>query len=146
MKNSTLTIATILWLTTPFLPSCNSSTDKMEDKKEAVLEINEKLEVAQEEFLAEVENFKKETTEKIKANDKMIADFEVKMEKSKEEVKLIYKEKVEKLKKMNEELKKRLEEYKVDDKTKWEQFKVEFNSDMKRFGEAFKNLTVDNEK
>ena len=39
-----------------------------------------------------------------------------------------------------------MDDYKESGKEKWEAFKVEFNSDMQRLGDSFKNFTTDDKK
>jgi chromosome segregation ATPase len=95
----------------------------------------------------ELQEFRKETNEKIKENEKTIADFKDKMSKEKQEVREKYDKKIEQAEKKNKELKKRLAEYKEENsKSNWTSFKAEFNHDMDELGKSLKDLTVNNVK
>lgn len=128
------------------LTGCNTPAKKVEAAKENVTEAQKDLEKANEEYQVEIENYRKETLQKITDNDKIIADFKVKIEHEKKDIKVEYEKRVDELAKKNIEMKKKLDDYKADGKEKWEKFKAEFSHDMDELGQAFKDLTVKNVK
>lgn len=135
-----------LGISTLALASCNNSSDKVKNAEAAVTKADSNLIDANQEYLTEVENYKKETTEKIAANDKSIAEFKARVAQEKKSARADYLTKVEKLEKKNSDLKKRMDDYKAQSKEQWEGFKTEFNHDMDEIGNAFKDLTVKNVK
>ena len=90
--------------------------------------------------------FKTEQEAKIAANDKIIADYKVKMTNSKGKLLATYDKKVDALETKNKELMTKLNEYKDEGKDAWEKFKSEFSRDTDELGSALKNFTVDNKK
>lgn len=141
MKKSILSIAII---TTTLLTSCNNSTEKVENAQAAVVEANENLDEANQEYLADIETYRTETSEKIAANEKSIADFKLRVENEKKEAKSEYKKKIAELEQKNSDMKKTMDDYKAEGKDKWESFKTEFSHDMDELGKAFSDLGTNN--
>ncbi|MDY0151153.1 MAG: hypothetical protein RBS43_02630 [Candidatus Cloacimonas sp.] len=90
--------------------------------------------------------FKAEKETQIAANDKIIADYKVKMTNSKGKLLAAYDKKIDVLEAKNKELKAKLDGYKDEGKDSWEKFKSEFNRDTDELGTALKNFTVNNKK
>lgn len=143
MKNSILTIAVI---TSTLLMSCGTKAEKVENAEVNVVEANQDLNKANEDYLIEVEEYKKETAAKIEANERSIADFKLRVEKEKKEAKADYKAKIAALEQKNSDMKKTMDDYKADGREKWESFKTEFNHDMEELGQAFSDLGKNNVK
>lgn len=145
MKKSILILAAFT-LITGIITSCNTNTpaQKVENAQDAATEANKDLEKANEEYLADMKNYRKQMAEKIEANDQKIAEFKASIENEKEEAKAGYKEKIAALEQKNSDMKMKMDNYKEEGKDKWEVFKVEFNNDMDNLGKAFKDLTVKN--
>ena len=114
---------------------------KAADQKLAVDQLNETV-AGQDEWQA----FKTMQEAKIAANDKIIADYKVKMTNSKGKLLKNYDKKVDVLEARNKEMKAKLAEYKDEGVESWETFKNEFNRDIVELGGALKNFTVDNTK
>ena len=144
MKKSILTLAAVAFTAVTTLTSCNSPAKKVEQAQENVNEANKDLAKANEEYLADIESYRKETAEKIAANDRSIAEFNSRIKEQKREAAADYKLKVAKLEQKNSDMKKQMDEYKAEGKESWEKFKIEFNHDMEELGKAFKDLTVKN--
>jgi chromosome segregation ATPase len=127
---------------------CNTNTpaEKVTNAQKDVNEANKDLDAANKAYLADIENYKKETSEKIMANDKAIADFKARIETEKKDAKANYLKQVADLEQKNSDMKKKMDDYKADNKEKWEIFKQEFNHDMDELGAAFKGLTIKNVK
>jgi hypothetical protein len=145
MKKLIFTITASILLTGAIFTSCNTAAEKVENAKDKSVKADEDFNIANEEYLADVENFKKETTVKIDTNKQMIADFNLKIASAKKDARAYYVEQITILEQKNIAMKEKLDAYKVSGKDNWETFKTEFSSDMDELGEAFKNFTVKNE-
>ena len=146
MKKSILTLTISALITGAILTSCSSPEQKVENAENNVIEAKTDLNEANDEYLADVEKYKKETEEKIAANDKSIAEFNARKENQKKEVRDEYNKKIAELERKNSDMEKKMADYKVDGKENWEKFKAEFSRDMDELGKAFKDLTVNNVK
>jgi septal ring factor EnvC (AmiA/AmiB activator) len=111
-----------------------------------VAKAQEDLDKANKEYLADIESYRKETLDKIVANDRSIAEFVAKIENEKEEEKAEYQKKISELRQKNNKMKDKMNEYKAEGRDKWQIFKSEFNHDMNELGKAFKDLVVKNTK
>jgi len=146
MKKTILVFAAIACISGPLLTSCNTPSEKVENAQEDVKDAKMDLKEANEDYLVDVENYRKETAEKIAANNQSIAEFKARKEADKKEAREEYNEKVAKLEQKNTDLQKKMDDYKMDGKDNWEKFKIEFNHDMEELGQSFKDLTVKNTK
>ncbi len=146
MKKTILVFAAIACISGPLLTGCNTSSEKVEHAQEDVKDAKMDLKEAKEDYLVDVENYRKETAEKIEANNQSIAEFKARKEADKKEAREEYNEKVAKLEQKNTDLQKKMDDYKMDGKDNWEKFKIEFNHDMEELGQSFKDLTVKNTK
>lgn len=146
MKKSILIFTSVTLLSGMVFLGCKSTSEKVDNAEQAVIDANSELEQANQEYLADIENYRTETSSKIEANNQSIADFNLRIEKEKKEVKDDYKKKIAELESKNSDMKKKMDEYKADGKEKWEAFKTEFSHDMDELGAAFKDLTVENVK
>lgn len=144
MKKSIFVITASALIGTSILTSCSTSAEKVENAQDKVSEATLDLDKANEEYLVDIENYRKETEAKIAANDKSIAEFNARIENEKNEAKADYKKKIAELEQKNSDIKKKMAEYKAEGKEKWELFKTEFGRDMDELGKAFKDLTVKN--
>src|SRR5581483_12147060 len=122
-----------------FLSGCNTPTEKLENAKEKANEANSNLDKANLDYKTDVENYRKETTAKIAANDKSIADFKARIESDKQDAKNDYNKKVAELEQKNTDMKKKMDDYQLAGKEKWELFKVEFSHSMDELAKAFKD-------
>jgi chromosome segregation ATPase len=139
-------LALVLLVAAAFLTSCNSPAQKLEAAQENVKDANKDLDKANEAYLKEIEDYRKESAAKISANDKSIAAFNARIENEKKEVRDEYKKKIAELEQKNTDVKKRLDGYKADGKDNWANFKQEFSRDMDALGKALKDLTVSSTK
>jgi hypothetical protein len=146
MTKSILKITAVLFATSLVATGCNTPAEKVEHAQENVTEANNDLNKANEAYLADVETYRIETTNKINSNNQSIIDFNARIDGQKKEAKADYRKKVAELETKNSDMKKRMEDYKADSKENWESFKTEFNHDMDELGNAFRDLTIDNKK
>lgn len=146
MKKTFLVFTASAFIATLALTSCNSPAEKVENAKEEVKDAKEDLVDANQEYLAEIDTYRRETADKIAANEKSAAEFRERIKDDKKEAKAEYNEKIAKLEEKNSDMRKRMDDYQADGKENWEKFKTEFNHDMDEIGAAFKDLTVKNVK
>lgn len=144
MKRSILALAAGTFIAGAIIYSCKSPEEKVENAEENVIEARKNLDLANEEYLREIENYKIETAKEVEANEKAIADLEESIEHGKVAVKTEYKQKLVALKQKNHEMKEKMENYRAEGKEKWESFKAEFKHDMDEMGQAFRDLGKDN--
>ncbi|OIR05675.1 hypothetical protein GALL_121100 [mine drainage metagenome] len=144
MKKSIVVLAVSTLIGGGILISCNTPAEKVENAENKVAEANSNLDSANAAYLADIENYRKETAAKIAANEKSVAEFNARIESEKNETRADYKKKIAELNKKNSDMKKRMDDYKADGKDKWQIFKAEFSHDMDGLGKAFKDLTVKN--
>ncbi len=135
--------ATTIILVGATITSCTSTpAEKVSNAQKEVTQATKDLEAANKAYLADIETYRKETADKVTANDKAIADFKVRIETQKQSAKGTYQKQIMELEQKNTDMKKKMDDYKVDTKEKWEAFKSEFSHDMEDLGNAFKGLTV----
>jgi type VI protein secretion system component VasK len=84
-----------------------------------------------------IDQFKKESEEKITANEKNIAAIKAKN-------KAMSDNKLAELEQKNKELKEILANYKEDGNEQWEAFRAEFSRDMDELGKVFSDSLVNN--
>lgn len=146
MKKSILALAVFTFISATAVLSCTSPSEKVENAETNVEEANKDLEKANDDYLTEVESYRKQTDEKIIANEQSIKEFNARIANEKKEAKAAYQKKIAELEQKNSDMKKKMDDYKQDGKENWEKFKTEFNRDMDELGKAFKDLTVKNVK
>ena len=137
MKYTILILVVTVFMTGIILSSCQSSTKKVENARNKVIEAELGLNQA---LKDSIQQYKKESEEKISYYEKSIAEFKAKIANRKKEDKAIYEKKLAMLEQKNTELKKILSDYKDEGQDKWTSFKNEFNHDMDELGKAFKDL------
>ncbi len=140
MKKSILILASLMLITSSFLVSCNTSAEKVENAEQNVMEANQDLDNANIEYLAEVEEYRTQTADKIAANNKSIAEFKARIAVEKLDAQVAYNHKIIVLEQKNSDLKKKMDVFKAESKEQWENFKVEFSKDMDELGTAFGNF------
>ena len=144
MKKSILTVAT--FITAVMITSCGTSEQKVENAKEEAIEAAANLNEANEEYMADMEAYRKATNEKIEANDQSIAEFKKRIENEKKEAKADYNKRIDELEKKNSDIKKKMADYKANGKASWELFKAEFNRDMDELANAITSFGEKNNK
>ncbi|MDP2089552.1 MAG: peptidase M23 [Flavobacteriaceae bacterium] len=140
MKKSILLMAAFTFITGAILTSCNTPAEKVDNAEKNVVKANKDLDKANQEYLADVEKYRKETADKIAANDKSIAEFKARIAHEKKDAQVAYQKKIAVLEQKNSDLKKKIDAYKAEGKEQWEKFKIEFSKDMDELGTAFVNF------
>ncbi len=146
MKKSILALAASTLIASAILTGCSTPSQKVENAQNDVTAANKDLDQANKEYLADIEKYRKETADKIAANDRSIAEFKARIENKKRDAQADYKKRIAGLEQKNSDMKKKMDDYKAEGKDKWEKFKTELKHDMDELGEAFKDLTVKNVK
>lgn len=146
MKKNIYYFTAALFTSAMIAGGCRNSSEKVEKAKENVTDERQDLLNAERDYTVAIEQFRKETNEKIMTNEKNIAELKEKIEKEDKSSSTERKKEIARLESLNEALKNRLKEYKENGKEGWESFKREFNHDMDELGKALKDLTVNNEK
>lgn len=138
------TLALVALITVALYTSCKTPAQKVEKAEDKVTEANQNLQSATNDYLADIENYKIETASKIEANNKSIAEFNVRVLNQKEAVRAKYFKRIAALEQKNTDLKKRMEDYKASGKENWEHFKQEFKTEMDDLGKSFQNVFINN--
>lgn len=129
----TLTAGTIV-------TSCSTPAEKVEKEQTNVENAEDDLIEANKEYFEEIEEYKREKSEKIAANDKTIMEFKARIDAQKKEAKNDYVKKITELENKNSDLKMKMENYKEDGKANWEKFQNEFNKEMEDLGNSFNEI------
>lgn len=146
MYKSILVAAVSVIATGAITTSCNSSAENVKEKREEIKDAKHDLKVAKEEYIEDVNNYKKDKAENILENEKIIADLKVKYELEKKNSKNAYGTQIAELEMKNAEMKIKMNSYQPSGQENWIKFKREFSHDMDELGRAFKDLTVNNSK
>lgn len=141
MKKQKVILAIIGSVAGVFLSSCQSKEKKLENAQENVVEANEDLDKAQEEYRMDQENHLHE-------NEMMIETYKNNEKELKEDIRADYHRKVDSLEMKNKDLRVKLNAYDKKDKDneRWESFKHEFNHDMEELKNSFKDIGKNNVK
>lgn len=134
MKSSIVVLAATGLLAGILISGCASSSDR------EVATSKQEAREARAEHRAEWKAFKRESEQKIDANQAKIDEFKEKMDNAGPERKARYADRVAKLEQKNSDLRKRLEGYQDREPSKWEEFKTNFKHDMDGVGEAMSDL------
>ncbi len=146
MKKIYSILIILMFVSIAAITSCKTPAQKVASAKKDVREANKDLDKAQEVYMAEVQAYRRETADRISANDRSIAEFRTRIENEREDVKADYRRRIAVLEQKNSDSKRRMDDYKADGREKWQNFKMEFNRDMDELGKALKDLTVKNNK
>ena len=146
MKPSIITLTLFALFASAVFTSCETPAQKVDSAQTEVAKANVKLDNAREAYLIDIENYRKETADRIAENDKSIAEYKTMVAQQKKESKASYEKSIADLELQNDNMKRKMDDYKADGKDKWEAFKSEFNGDMSRLGQSFKDFTVKNKK
>ncbi len=146
MKKSILILASITIITSLTLTSCSTSSEKVENAEQAVIDADNDLDKAKKDYTEEYNKFKLESDEKITANEKLIADLKEYSKNKKKEAKIEYEKSIDNLEVMNNVMKEKINDYQDEGNDQWQSFKDEFNHDMLELGQAINDLNIKNVK
>ena len=110
MKKSIFTLVVSTVISVTVIVSCSSSAKKVENAQENVTEANKDLEKANNDYLAEIVEYRKETADKIAANNLSATEFNNRIANEKKEAKADYKKKIAELEQKNGDMKKKMDD------------------------------------
>jgi len=145
MKNMMLIISIAAIPSLTLLTNCKSPAEKVETASSEVTEANDDLAKANQEYMADMELYKKETAEQIEKNNLKIVELKAENEKEKAKDKKEMAKRIADLNQKNVTMKEKLAAYKEEGKDNWDRFKTEFNHDMDGLGKAIQDIGVKNE-
>ena len=140
MRKTLLLAAVAVIVSGAVITGCATPAEKVQDAQTDVQVANENLDKANEEYLTDIDAYRKEANEKIAANEKSLIEFKARVATQKKEARAEYEAKINELEHRNSDMKKQIDEYKADGKDKWAAFKQDFGKSMEDMGESFKNL------
>ena len=155
MKKSFFILAMSTFMAGFVFTSCKTNVEKEADAVENVQDAKEDLNEVRNEAVADTvaqsnnsewEAYKTQAQASITTNEARIADLKKEINKVGNKLDDSYKKNVDALEQKNMALKAKIDGYKASNQSDWDSFKREFDSDMTKLGDAFKNLTVNNEK
>ena len=144
MKKTILFLAVIMLIGGTMLTSCQSSSSKVENAEDKVQEAKDEVAEAQQELNQaikdSIQQFKKESEEKIIAYEKDIAEFKVRIAKEKNENRARDERRLAELELQNREMKQRLADFNEERQDQWDSFRHNFNHDMEEHSKAFRDF------
>jgi chromosome segregation ATPase len=135
-------IAVLTFILISVIVSCSTPEQKVEKAEKNVKEADRKLDVANANYMKDIEVYRVETGKRIIENTQSISDFNARIATKKQDAKDEYNRKIAELSQKNTDLKKRLEDYNADGDEKWQVFKNEFNAEMYALGNSLRTLTT----
>lgn len=141
MKKIHVSLAVSFLITISAIISCNTPDEKVVKAEKNVKEANRKLDVANANYLNDIEVYRTETGKRIAENTQSIADFNTRIANQKQSAKEKYERTIAELSQKNTDMKKRLEEYTADGNEKWQIFKNEFTAEMYDLGNSLRTVT-----
>ncbi|MGA3014323.1 MAG: hypothetical protein ABSD71_09845 [Bacteroidales bacterium] len=146
MKKSIFYLAITTVMAAAMLTGCQSSGTKVDNAQQNVRDAKDKVVAAQQELSQaikdSIQQFRKDESERIAANEKSIAEFRAKIAKEDKESRARNEQRLAELEQQNRDMKSRLEQFKEDSKDNWDAFRFKFKHDMDNLGSAFKAFVV----
>lgn len=122
-------------------------TKKEEDAQDEVELAKDNLKEVRKDSRAEQWNaFKGEIDAKVAANEARIAELKERMNRSGQDIDVLYKKRIDQLEQRNMEIKAKIGTFQEQSESDWESFKREFNHDADELGNAIRDIGVDNKK
>lgn len=140
MKRSILIIAALAFVSVATFTGCNTPAQKVENAEENVEQANEALAKAKQEYLADLESFRKENATQALSNELKIAELKTRIANEKQATRAANNKRISELEQKNLELKNKMAEYNEDGQENWKSFKTEFSRDMDELGQALTNF------
>jgi phosphoenolpyruvate-protein kinase (PTS system EI component) len=136
MKRKILITAAIVFASAALFTGCNTPSQKVETAKENVEEANEELAKAKQEYLADLESYRKQQATQSLTNQQMIAELKTRIAKEKEATRAAYTKRISELEQKNRDMNNKMTAYVEDGQENWKSFKAEFSRDMDELGNA----------
>lgn len=145
MKNSVVTCFVVI-LSISVFNSCSSQTEEITKAEQEVKEANRNLELANKEYLEDIEDYKRETEMKINSNKASIAKLRSEKKEANKELNQEKNEKIGELEERNNKMEQKMKAYQANSNDNWEDFKSEFAREMDELGTSLNNLFTKNSK
>ncbi len=127
---------------------CQTSSEKIENAEQGVVDAQAKLDQAHKDSAAEYQKMKIEWAGQIANNEKAIADYKTKIAVEKKEAREKDEARLDELEKRNNDMKIKMDEFKENGSETWADFKAgfkmmtdEFDHDITEFGKSIERLT-----
>ena len=146
MKKQTVIFLIPILVMLSAIVSFGQQNKKVTDAKKKVAKAQQKLTEARKDSAADFQKFKTYAYKQIDENQKKIDALRAKRMDDTKENKDKYDKKVSDLEQKNEALRAKIEGADTIQTTGWAAFKREFNHDLDEFGQAFKDVGVNNTK
>lgn len=137
MKNKLFILVAIGFVAGTMLTGCNRPDKKAETSQKIIQDAQQNVAEANLALQVAIEQFKKESEEKIAANEKTSLQSKQKINPCPRRNWLNWNKK-------NKELKEKLADFKAEGNEQWEAFRVEFSHDMDEMGKVFNDSIVNN--
>ncbi len=121
-----------------------SERQKIQDASRKRLDEKQNFKETQKNSAFEYQKFRKEASNKIRSNEKRVANLKTKIAKIHSKEKAEYQKNLRVLEQKNTRLKRKLANYKEREQNKWMSFKREFDHDADEIGDALRDFTVSN--
>ncbi len=142
MKKIIITLFVILFIMISVIISCNTPEQKVEKAEKNVKEANKKLDVANANYITDIDVYRVETGKRIEENTKSIADFNARIAIKKQDAKDKYERDIAALSQKNTDLQKRLQDYNADGDAKFQIFKNELNAEIYALANSIRTFTI----
>jgi len=144
MKKTILTLAIAALVTGTLITGCQSSATKVENAQDKVEAAEENVEVARQELdqalRDSIQQFREESEKELIANEKIIADFKVKVAKDRLENRAEYERDLAVLEQKNREMRRDLEEFNDVQRDKWEAFRLKTKRNMDEHAKSIRDF------
>ncbi len=144
MKRTVLNLAIAAFMAGTMITSCQSSADKVENAQDKVEAAEENVEVARQELdqalRDSIQQFRLESEKELIANEKIIADFKVKIARDRLENRAEYERNLAALEQKNREMRRDLEEFNEVQRDKWDSFRFKLKQDMDEHAKAIRDF------
>lgn len=137
MKKSVLILIAFTGMQSAIQFSCTSQVNNAKKDLENTNEENRETGQINQEYLKDIDHYRKETTKTIETNSINIAAFKVNIDTEKEACKYHYRHSIFELELYNSYMKKKLDDYKPEGEKNWEIFKAEFKRQMDELCKEF---------
>ncbi len=144
MKKVISTLALAMLLSGITMTGCRSSATKVENATDKVDKAQAQVELAQQELdLAirdSIQQFKKESEEKIIVNEQNIAEYKARIAKETNDTRGRDERRLAEMEKQNREMKQQLGDFDENRRDQWLSFRAKFNHDMEAQRRAFRDF------
>ena len=144
MNKTIIALSAILIITGGIVTSCTEPAGKVTTVETTTTTSEPSPEAikANQDYVADLEAYRRANAERIVANEKSLADFKASIAQDVEANKAEDRKKLAELEQKNADLKKKLDEYKADSKENLDAFKAAFDRDLEGVGEGVKVITI----